>query len=93
MTDIVSIVYDKRAGEYKITTRDVVTGQRQITMANHLTEQERIWARANCMSRNETPYTISWTTTSRREGPAERTRRAVYATGNKWAIENFDATH
>lgn len=29
----------------------------------------------------------------RREGPAERTRRAVYATGNKWAIENFEATH
>lgn len=29
----------------------------------------------------------------RREGPAERTRRAVHATGNKWAIENFEATH
>ncbi len=29
----------------------------------------------------------------RREGPAERTRRAVYATENKWAIENFNATH
>ena len=29
----------------------------------------------------------------RREGPAELTRRAVYATGNKWAIENFKATH
>lgn len=26
-------------------------------------------------------------------GPAERTRHAVYATGNKWAIENFEATH
>ena len=23
----------------------------------------------------------------------ERTKRAVYATGNKWAIENFHATH
>lgn len=23
----------------------------------------------------------------------ERTRRAVYATGNRWAIENFHATH
>ena len=23
----------------------------------------------------------------------ERTRAAVYATGNKWAIENFHATH
>ena len=29
----------------------------------------------------------------RREGPAERTRRAVQAAGNRWAIENFDATH
>ena len=29
----------------------------------------------------------------RREGPAERTRRAVLATGNKWAIENFNVTH
>lgn len=25
--------------------------------------------------------------------PAERTRRAVEATGNRWAIENFNATH
>ncbi len=25
--------------------------------------------------------------------PYERTRAAVYATGNKWAIENFEATH
>lgn len=27
------------------------------------------------------------------ESPYERTRRAVYATGNRWAIENFEATH
>ena len=25
--------------------------------------------------------------------PYERTRAAVYATGNRWAIENFHATH
>lgn len=25
--------------------------------------------------------------------PQERTRVAVYATGNRWAIENFNATH
>ena len=30
---------------------------------------------------------------ARRETPQERTRRAVYATGNRWAIENFEATH
>ena len=29
----------------------------------------------------------------RRETMYERTRRSVYATGNKWAIENFHATH
>lgn len=28
-----------------------------------------------------------------RESAYERTRRQVYATGNKWAIENFHATH
>ena len=28
-----------------------------------------------------------------RLSPYERTRRAVYATGNRWAIENFNATH
>lgn len=27
------------------------------------------------------------------ESPYERTRRQVYSTGNKWAIENFNATH
>ena len=25
--------------------------------------------------------------------PYERTRAQIYATGNKWAIENFEATH
>jgi hypothetical protein len=28
-----------------------------------------------------------------RESIYERTKREVYATGNKWAIENFHATH
>lgn len=27
------------------------------------------------------------------ESMYERTKRQVYATGNKWAIENFHATH
>lgn len=30
---------------------------------------------------------------ARRLGPYERTRVAVYATGNQYAIENFHATH
>ena len=29
----------------------------------------------------------------RRMSPYERTKAQVYATGNKWAIENFNATH
>lgn len=29
----------------------------------------------------------------RRESAYDRTKREVYATGNKWAIENFHATH
>ena len=28
-----------------------------------------------------------------RTSPYKRTRATVYATGNRWAIENFDATH
>ncbi|MBO5610605.1 MAG: hypothetical protein J5929_09605 [Eubacterium sp.] len=30
---------------------------------------------------------------NRRLNHQERTRAQVYATGNKWAIENFEATH
>ena len=30
---------------------------------------------------------------TRTNNPYTRTRNAVYATGNKWAIENFNATH
>lgn len=29
----------------------------------------------------------------RKSTPYERTRNAVYSTGNKWAKENFDAIH
>lgn len=29
----------------------------------------------------------------RKATPLERTRAQVYATGNRWAIENFNATH
>ena len=30
---------------------------------------------------------------NRKPDPYERTRAAVYASGNRWAIENFEATH
>lgn len=42
-------------------------------------ERERILNIAYGSGRKPTPY--------------ERTRAQVYATGNKWAIENFEATH
>lgn len=29
----------------------------------------------------------------KKKTPYERTKAKVYATGNKWAIENFNATH
>ena len=38
-------------------------------------------------------FFTSGNNSSRREDPYERTKRQVYATGNKWAIENFHATH
>lgn len=39
---------------------------------------------------------ISYSSNERKErpmSPYERTKAQVYATGNKWAIENFNATH
>lgn len=38
-------------------------------------------------------YEPNTTNEVRRQTPYERTKAAVYATGNKWAIENFNATH
>lgn len=38
-------------------------------------------------------YVKSLEPTERKQTLYERTKAAVYATGNKWAIENFNATH
>lgn len=40
---------------------------------------------------NNCGYVMSERT--RKPTPYERTKAQVYATGNKWAIENFHATH
>lgn len=40
--------------------------------------------KCNCETNPVEKYVLS---------PYERTRNAVYATGNRWAIENFNATH
>ncbi len=36
---------------------------------------------------------VNTTVTGGYSSSYERTRARVYATGNKWAIENFEATH
>lgn len=47
-----------------------------------------VWVCENCGTTTEKE-----TRTSPRVSMYERTRAQVYATGNKWAIENFHATH
>lgn len=46
-------------------------------------------------TKNETPAVKNKPQENKRKGipPQERVRNAVRATGNKWAIENFNATH
>jgi hypothetical protein len=46
-----------------------------------------------CECCGNTMNEYNWDKPARRPTPYERTRAAVYATGNKWAIENFHATH
>ena len=41
----------------------------------------------------ETPRVIEYAPWNLRSDPYSRTRARVYATGNRWAIENFNATH
>ena len=62
MTETIhSITYKKESGEYRIVRRHLVTGEPSTTYANHLTEDEKLWARINCQTRYETPHTIKWT--------------------------------
>lgn len=46
-------------------------------------------------TKNETPAVKNKPQENKRKGipPQERVRNTVRATGNKWAIENFNATH
>ena len=62
MTDAIhSITYRKESAEYRIVRRDHATGKTSITYSNHLTDQEKLWARINCQSRYEDPYSIQCT--------------------------------
>ena len=55
-------------------------GTKEVLDAAGLTEGSSIRsAILSCIGRGSTPQ--------------ERTRAKVYATGNKWAMENFNATH
>jgi len=46
-----------------------------------------------CECCGHTMNEYNWDKPARRPTPYERTKAQVYATGNKWAIENFHATH
>lgn len=59
MDIILSIRYDKRTSEYRIKSRDAVTGETSIAYANHLTEREKLFAKsANFF---EDQYSAQWT--------------------------------
>lgn len=51
-------------------------------------EKQRIDSQEEIMEQEKTDQKKT-----RPMSPYERTRAAVYATGNRWAIENFKATH
>ncbi len=75
---IITIYKNKKTGE-EIKERELFDQTRQ----NFNTYEEwETWVNENYTSRER------WV-----ESPYERTRRAVYSTGNKWSIENFNATH
>lgn len=49
-------------------------------------EEERLFYQMHAKRKRQTSY-------HRPASHYERTKAMVYATGNKWAIENFEATH
>ena len=57
------------------------------------------WLDSNCLDDTDNNYDAyldyksSCNIQRIRLSPYERTKAQVYATGNKWAIENFNATH
>ena len=57
----------------------------------------RYWSKCvvkrDCCDDRCNDYERSYDYTPTYETPYERTRAKVYSTGNKWAIENFKATH
>ena len=75
--------------KYKLTIND---GACSITYESN--DINEIKKQIESISQEETaPQEEKPTHRTRPLTPYERTRSAVYATGNKWAIENFNATH
>lgn len=59
MDAIVSIRYDKHTSEFCIKRRNTITAKTTTTYANHLTEDERIFAKAGNFSEDE--HAAHWT--------------------------------
>ncbi len=57
---ITAIRYNKKTAEYVITNRSSVTGKTSKTYANHLTENETIFARSS-KNRFEDETCVCWT--------------------------------
>lgn len=74
--------------KYKLTIYDSKSSVTyESTNANEIIKQ------IESISLNETEEEKPKPQHTRPLTPYERTRAAVYATGNRWAIENFNATH
>ena len=65
------------------TVGDKIMNEAQ-EMDNELFDGLIYWAQSNIKAKPKTKERVSL---------YEKNRRAVYATGNKWAIENWNATH
>lgn len=75
---LVTYYIDRKTGEHK-TYHEVYDNNR--ARFNSYDEYEK-WVEENYEEREKFV-----------ESPQERLRASVYATGNRWAIENFNATH
>lgn len=72
--------FDFQTNSFKVTFEDKIATVRFCKVTKKL----------ECLLNDRYPH-IGYV--PRRASVYERTRALVYATGNKWAIENFEATH
>jgi hypothetical protein len=74
--------------KYKLTIYD---GENSVTYESN--NANEIIKQIESIRLNETEEEKPKPHRTRPLNPYERTKAAVYATGNRWAIENFNATH